>query len=52
VLHLGVRRGTKGQARPPLEAHAWVTAGPVAVSGGDGFESFVPVACFLSYRRP
>jgi hypothetical protein len=49
ALHLGVRRETKGQGRRPLEAHAWVTAGPVAVSGGDGFESFVAVACFLSH---
>src|SRR5271169_908867 len=52
ALHLGVRRETKGQALRPLEAHAWVTAGPVAVTGGDGFESFVAVACFLSHRRP
>jgi hypothetical protein len=51
ALHLGVRRETKGQALRPLEAHAWVTAGPVAVSGGDGFESLVAVACFLSHRR-
>lgn len=52
ALHLGLRRETQGQARRPLEAHAWVAAGPVAVSGGDGFESFAPVACFLSHRRP
>jgi hypothetical protein len=52
ALHLGVRRETTGQARHPLEAHAWVTAGPVAVSGGDGFENFVAVACILSDRRP
>jgi hypothetical protein len=52
ALHLGVRRETKGQGRRQLEAHAWVTAGRVAVSGGDGFDSFVAVACFLSHSRP
>lgn len=48
ALHLGLRRAANAQARRPLEAHAWVASGPVAVSGGDGSESFVAVACFLS----
>ncbi len=46
ALHLGLRRGGE-DTRRPLEAHAWVCAGPVAVSGGDGSYSFAAVACFL-----
>lgn len=44
ATHLGVRLG----GAKPMEAHAWTCAGPVAVTGGEGFGEWVPVSCFLS----
>lgn len=35
-----------------LQAHAWVMAGPVAVSGGNGFTEYALVGCFMSARTP
>jgi hypothetical protein len=32
-----------------LQAHAWVAAGPVCVSGGDGFRQFTVVGVFVSH---
>lgn len=43
----GVRRDGAGA---PLQAHAWVAAGSVAVCGGDGFAHFTTVGCFVSPR--
>ncbi|WP_200231277.1 lasso peptide biosynthesis B2 protein [Rubrivivax gelatinosus] len=43
----GLRRDAAGA---PLQAHAWVAAGSVAVCGGDGFAHFTPVGCFVSRR--
>ena len=40
-----------GVARDPvkaLKAHAWVMAGPVAVSGGNSFSQFTVVASYVS----
>lgn len=31
-----------------MKAHAWVACGPVAVTGGDGFDEFTVVAVFTS----
>lgn len=47
AIHLGMRR--EGIAQE-MAAHAWVCAGPVAVSGGHSFGSYAPVACFLPAR--
>jgi hypothetical protein len=48
ATHLGVRLG---EAKP-MEAHAWTCAGPVAVTGGEGFDQWVPVSCFLAAPPP
>ncbi len=47
ATHLGVRLD---QGAEPIAAHAWVACGPVAVTGGHGFQSYTPVACFVSPR--
>lgn len=45
ALFFGVRGGTEDKA---FEAHAWVTSGCQRVTGGDGFDRFTCVACFVS----
>ncbi len=42
VIFFGLARGSDG-----LQAHAWITAGEVKVTGGIGFDRFVVVGCFL-----
>ncbi|SUZ32342.1 hypothetical protein ROE7235_02098 [Roseibaca ekhonensis] len=44
VICFGMRR--KNGA---VEAHAWVAAGPVAITGGRGFEDFTVVRAFVSH---
>ncbi len=44
AAHLGVRLEPDGE----LAAHAWLCAGPVAITGGSGFDEYTAVACFLS----
>ena len=34
-----------------VQAHAWVQAGPVAVTGGRGFEDHAVVGCYLWWSR-
>ncbi len=34
-----------------MKAHAWVAAGRIRVTGGDGFESFTVVGCFTSPKQ-
>ena len=43
-VHLGLRR--EGIGNGPLEAHAWACSGRIALCGGDGFETYTPLACF------
>ena len=45
AVHLGVKLD---QGPVPMAAHAWVACGPVAVTGGYGFRTYAPVACFVS----
>jgi hypothetical protein len=45
ALFFGLRRNDQTKA---LDAHAWVMVGPVAVTGGNGFESYAAVRCFTS----
>jgi hypothetical protein len=47
-LYLGVARDP---ANGSLLAHAWVMAGPVAVTGGAGFERFRVIAGFIAPGR-
>ncbi|WOS40470.1 lasso peptide biosynthesis B2 protein [Xanthomonas rydalmerensis] len=45
-----------GAARAPetlaLQAHAWVVAGPVRVTGGGGVERFARIGCFVVPAEP
>lgn len=45
---LGVMRETENTGRCELKAHAWVSAGRIQVTGGDGFRNFAVVECFVS----
>jgi hypothetical protein len=45
ALFFGLKRNDQTRA---LDAHAWVMVGPVAVTGGNGFESYAAVRCFAS----
>ena len=45
AMYLGVMRGPSD---PGLQAHAWVTAGRIDVTGGASFSRFTVVAMFLS----
>jgi hypothetical protein len=45
ATHLGVRLD---EGPEPMAAHAWVACGPAAITGGHGFRSYAPVACFVS----
>lgn len=47
AIHLGMR--IEGIASE-LAAHAWVCAGAATVSGGNSFEHYMPVSCFLPSR--
>lgn len=45
ALYFGLSSARSGQK---AEAHAWVSAGRVRVTGGDGFGRFAVVGCFVS----
>lgn len=45
ALYFGVRRPA---GQPDFDAHAWVVAGPVDVTGGASFGHFTVVSAFLS----
>ncbi|MDE2040208.1 MAG: lasso peptide biosynthesis B2 protein [Elusimicrobia bacterium] len=45
AVYFGLARGER---RADLEAHAWVNAGDVRVTGGGGWDRFKPVECFVS----
>ncbi len=47
TLFFGVSHDASGAE---LNAHAWVTAGRVRVSGGGSFGQFTVLACFASHR--
>ena len=47
ALHFGLARETMGS---DLEAHAWVVAGRIHVTGGNSFETHTVVGTFLSPR--
>ena len=43
--------GLSHDEKKALIAHAWVTAGPIRVCGGDGLASYTVVGCYISYGR-
>jgi hypothetical protein len=48
ALFLGVARSSIDG--PGMQAHAWVTAGRVSVTGGHSFDRFTVVGCFVALR--
>lgn len=42
-----VHFGTKPGETPGLVAHAWLAAGPLAVTGGQSWDEYAVVACFV-----
>jgi hypothetical protein len=44
ALFLGVNK----RADAGLTAHAWVCIGPLAVTGGSGFDTYTPITTFIS----
>jgi hypothetical protein len=44
-LYFGVARAG---ALEPMAAHAWVMVGPFAVCGGNGFDQYTVVRCFIT----
>jgi hypothetical protein len=48
ALFFGLRRSPE---KPQMDAHAWVMAGPLAVTGGYSFDRFTVVRSFLSEPR-
>lgn len=47
VMHFGLAKNTNSSSEDPMKAHAWVIAGPVSVTGGEGLEYSV-VASYIS----
>ena len=50
ATHLGVSL-RDAERNAALNAHAWILAGPIAVTGGRGVSAFRVVACFSTLRR-
>lgn len=48
ILHFGLAKNTDPTDSHPMKAHAWVTAGPVAVTGGRSLFSFAIVGTYIS----
>jgi len=46
AIYFGLERGSEG-----LQAHAWIMAGDVSVTGGIGFDRYVVVGCFTGADR-
>ena len=47
AIYFGLERGNDG-----LQAHAWIVAGEVSVTGGIGFDRYAVVGCFTGGERP
>lgn len=45
AIFFGISRGTDKTA---MQAHAWVVSGRIAVCGGNSFEQFAVVGCFVA----
>ena len=49
IMHFGLAKNNNPDEMDPLKAHAWVTAGPVAVTGGRSLRQFTVVGTYI-YR--
>ena len=50
ALHMGVAKDAADGGL--MKAHAWVVAGRVRVTGGEGFDRYVVVGCFVGPATP
>lgn len=50
ILHFGLAKNTDPQEQEaePMKAHAWVTAGPIAVTGGRSLSKFTVVGSYVA----
>lgn len=48
MLCLGIKLGSTADTK--IDAHAWVTAGRVSVTGGSSFGEFTVMNCFHPHR--
>lgn len=48
ILHFGLAKNTDPKDKEPMKAHAWVTAGPVAVTGGRSLSKFTVVGSYVA----
>lgn len=48
IMHFGLAKNTDDKSKDPMKAHAWVTAGPVAVTGGRSLFQFAVVGSYVS----
>jgi hypothetical protein len=46
IMHFGLAKSQQPEAINPLQAHAWVTAGPIAVTGGCSLPQFTVVGTY------
>ena len=47
IMHFGLAKNHNPGEIEPLKAHAWVTAGPVAVTGGRSLRQFTVVGTYI-----
>ena len=47
ITHFGLAKNSNPDELDPLKAHAWVTAGPVAVTGGRSLRTFTVVGTYI-----
>ena len=48
ILHFGLAKNIDPNTLDPMKAHAWIAAGPIAVTGGRGLVNFTVVGSYLS----
>jgi hypothetical protein len=48
ILHFGLAKNTEPTDNDPMKAHAWVTAGTAAVTGGRSLFNFTIVGTYVS----
>jgi hypothetical protein len=46
IMHFGLAKEQRPESANPLQAHAWVTAGPIAVTGGHSLQQFTVVGTY------
>lgn len=49
IMHFGLAKDPRPEAIRPMQAHAWITAGPIAVTGGRSLHQFTVVGTYSSH---